>query len=47
MRYYLDTNILVFILFKETESISHVTTDILDDYSNTFFTSSNPTHHKD
>ncbi len=40
MRYYLDTNILVFILFKETDSINHVVSNILEDYSNTFFVSS-------
>ena len=40
MRYYLDTNILVFILFKETDSISHTVVDILGDYSNTLITSS-------
>lgn len=40
MRYYLDTNILVFILFKEINSISYAVADILDDYANIFFTSS-------
>ncbi len=39
MRYYLDTNILVFVLFKETDSISHMVSEILDDYSNSFYTS--------
>lgn len=40
MRCYLDTNILVFILFKETHSINRIVADILDDYANTFLASS-------
>jgi PIN domain nuclease of toxin-antitoxin system len=40
MRYYLDTNILVFILFDEQQSIHYSVRVILEDYSHTLFTSS-------
>jgi PIN domain nuclease of toxin-antitoxin system len=39
MRYYLDTNILVYFLFKK-ENIHHTVQSLLDDYANTFYVSS-------
>lgn len=39
MRYYLDTNILVFLLFKD-DDISNEVSQIITDYANTLFTSS-------
>ena len=36
MRYYLDTNILIFILSNDREELSTQTLDILEDCSNTF-----------
>ena len=40
MRYYLDTNILIFTLFSEdkTENLSRDVMDILSDYENLFYT---------
>ena len=40
MRYYLDTNILIFILFSEHESIYRDVQEILEDYANSLFVSS-------
>ena len=40
MRYYLDTNILVFILFGEQDSIHYKVKLILEDYANTLLVSS-------
>ncbi len=40
MRYYLDTNILVFILFGERDSIHYEIREILEDYANSLFVSS-------
>jgi PIN domain nuclease of toxin-antitoxin system len=40
MRYYLDTNILIFILLKEKDNIKGNISNILEDYSNIFYTSS-------
>jgi PIN domain nuclease of toxin-antitoxin system len=42
MRYYLDTNILVFLLFdkKPDDNLSKTVLDILADYENIFYTSS-------
>jgi len=40
MRYYLDTNVLIFILTRDYDSISHNVEHILDDYSNRFYASS-------
>ena len=40
MRYYLDTNILVFILFGEQDSIHYEVKLILEDYDNTLYVSS-------
>lgn len=39
MRYYLDTNILIFILSNDKDELDRQTLDILEDYSNTFFLS--------
>ena len=39
MRYYLDTNILFFILLNESDELDNTVTDILDDYSNLFLIS--------
>ncbi|MDR3218144.1 MAG: type II toxin-antitoxin system VapC family toxin [Dysgonamonadaceae bacterium] len=39
MRYYLDTNILIFILLNENDEIDKHVVDILNDYSNTFYVS--------
>ena len=39
-RYLLDTNILVYMLLSETDSISNETDLIIDDYNNQLFTSS-------
>lgn len=39
MRYYLDTNILVFIVLKQRDDISCDIRNLLDDYENTFYTS--------
>jgi len=40
MRYYLDTNVLIFILFSEQESIHPNVNAILEDYANSLFVSS-------
>ncbi|GHT54944.1 hypothetical protein FACS189446_5580 [Bacteroidia bacterium] len=40
MRYYLDTNILVFILMLDKENVSHKVANILKDYSSILYTSS-------
>ncbi|MDR3268984.1 MAG: PIN domain-containing protein [Tannerella sp.] len=40
MRYYLDTNILIFILQKKYDDLSALVLEILKDYSNLFYTSS-------
>jgi len=40
MRYYLDTNILIFILSDDKDELSVQTRDLLADYSNSFFISS-------
>jgi PIN domain nuclease of toxin-antitoxin system len=40
MRYYLDTNILIFILLRTNDDISSKTTTLLSDYANTFYVSS-------
>jgi PIN domain nuclease of toxin-antitoxin system len=40
MRYYLDTNLLVFILFKNKDDISSKVSDILTDYSTLLYASS-------
>jgi len=40
MRYYLDTNILVFILSNQKDEIDRDVTTLLDDYSNSFLVSS-------
>jgi PIN domain nuclease of toxin-antitoxin system len=40
MRYYLDTNILIFVLFNEQGSIHHDVKVILEDYANSLFVSS-------
>jgi PIN domain nuclease of toxin-antitoxin system len=40
MRYYLDTNVLVFILTKKDDDISSRVSDILNDYANLFYVSS-------
>jgi PIN domain nuclease of toxin-antitoxin system len=40
MRYYLDTNLLVFILFREQDNIHYDVKTILEDYANTLFVSS-------
>ncbi|GHS97671.1 hypothetical protein FACS189421_04880 [Bacteroidia bacterium] len=40
MRYYLDTNMLLFILSENKDDISIPVAGILSDYSNQFFTSS-------
>jgi PIN domain nuclease of toxin-antitoxin system len=40
MRYYLDTNMLIFILQAEQKNIHYTVRNILDDCSNTFFASS-------
>jgi PIN domain nuclease of toxin-antitoxin system len=39
MRYYLDTNILVFVLGYNRDELSTQTLDILEDYSNRFYLS--------
>jgi PIN domain nuclease of toxin-antitoxin system len=39
MRYYLDTNILIFILLKENDNIHRNVQKLLDDYSNSFYVS--------
>jgi PIN domain nuclease of toxin-antitoxin system len=39
MRYYLDTNILVFVLGNDRDELSTQTLDILEDYSNRFYLS--------
>ena len=39
MRYYLDTNILIFILSNDKDELDQQTLEILEDYSNTFFLS--------
>ena len=40
MRYYLDTNVLIFVLMNDDDSISQDVEQILDDYSNLFYVSS-------
>ena len=40
MRYYFDTNILIFVLLRDDDSISHDVRHILQDYSNRFYVSS-------
>jgi PIN domain nuclease of toxin-antitoxin system len=40
MRYYLDTNILVFILLKTHDDINSEVSNLLSDYSNSFYASS-------
>lgn len=40
MRYYLDTNIFIFILFRENENLHFSIRKILNDYSNSFLVSS-------
>ena len=39
MRYYLDTNILIFILGNDRDELNTETLDILEAYSNTFYLS--------
>jgi PIN domain nuclease of toxin-antitoxin system len=39
MRYYLDTNTLIFILLNQRDELGNNVIDILDDYSNSFFIS--------
>ena len=40
MRYYLDTNILIFILWKKTDEINNKVATILKDYSSILYVSS-------
>ncbi|GHV60995.1 hypothetical protein FACS1894195_0800 [Bacteroidia bacterium] len=40
MRYYIDTNVLVFVLSKTRDDISSKVADILDDFANTIYVSS-------
>jgi len=40
MRYYLDTNTLIFVLLNQRDEIGNNVIDILDDYSNSFYVSS-------
>ncbi|GHT51739.1 hypothetical protein FACS189440_21120 [Bacteroidia bacterium] len=40
MRYYLDTNILIFILSENQDDLNFKVSDILLDYANIFYTSS-------
>ena len=40
MRYYLDTNILIFVLFGEQDSIHRDVKEILEDYANSLLVSS-------
>lgn len=40
MRYYLDTNILIFVMQSHFDELSHDIRAILDDYGNLFYTSS-------
>jgi PIN domain nuclease of toxin-antitoxin system len=40
MRYYLDTNILIFVLSKNNDDISSKVSNLLTDYTNVFYTSS-------
>ena len=40
MRYYLDTNMLIFVLMKDDISVSRDVQSIMNDYSNQFFVSS-------
>ena len=44
MRYYLDTNILVFILHNEFDNIHHDVKVILEDYANSLYVSSVAVH---
>ena len=39
MRYYLDTNILIYILSNDSDEFSLQTLNVLEDYSNTFYLS--------
>jgi len=40
VRYYLDTNILIFILIQDHDNVSHDVQHLLADYSNRFYVSS-------
>ncbi|GHT22330.1 hypothetical protein AGMMS4957_12400 [Bacteroidia bacterium] len=40
MRYYIDTNVLIFVLSKTRDDISSKVADILDDFANTIYVSS-------
>jgi len=40
MRYYLDTNTLIFVLLKQRDEIENDVAEILEDYSNLFYISS-------
>ena len=40
MRYYLDTNVLIFVLTQDDDSINRDVEQIFDDYSNRFYVSS-------
>ena len=40
MRYYLDTNVLIYVLMRDNDSISRDIENIFDDYSNRFYVSS-------
>jgi PIN domain nuclease of toxin-antitoxin system len=40
MRYYLDTNTLIFFLLNQRSDLNKEVIDLLDDYSNTFYVSS-------
>ena len=44
MRFYLDTNILIFILLNQRSELEKKIIDILDDYSNIFYVSSIVAH---
>ena len=39
MRYYLDTNILIFVMINQRDEINSFIIDLLEDYSNTFYVS--------
>ena len=40
MRYYIDTNMLIFILWRKTDEIHHQVASIINDYSSILYTSS-------
>jgi predicted nucleic acid-binding protein len=40
MRYYIDTNMLIFTLLSYADEIHRDVFEIIDDYSNTFYVSS-------